>query len=52
MLAVVQEAVPSNIGLRGVLFCVMPLLDPEPVSFSIKQVEICRYCLQPHILLV
>lgn len=27
----VQEAAPSNAGLCGVHFCIMPLLDPDPV---------------------
>lgn len=27
----VQEAASSNAGLCGVHFCIMPLLDPDPV---------------------
>lgn len=48
MLAVVQEAIPSNVGLRGVHLSIMPPLDPDPAYFNIEQVETCRYCLQPH----
>lgn len=43
----VQEAIPSNVGLRGVPFCIMPLLDPDPAFFNIKQVETSRYCFSP-----
>lgn len=35
-----------------VCLSVMPLLDPDPACFNIKQVETCRRCLRPRIMLV